>query len=155
MTIKPAWRSSKGRQFSFETIGDPTEGALLIAAIKGGIWREEATAKMKKIKEYPFNSVRKRMGIVCKDAGGKQQVYYKGATDVIIEQCTSFLNGKKNQPLTAEKRQEIVKKEELMAFRALRNIAVAWKELSGNNPLVKEPDSDLVFLGVLGMQDLP
>ncbi len=155
ITIKPAWRSSKGRQFSFETIGDPTEGALLIAAIKGGIWREEATAKMKKIKEYPFNSVRKRMGTVYKDAAGKQQIYYKGATDVIIEQCTSFLSGKRIHPLNAEKRREIIKKEELMASRALRNIAVAWKELLGNSALVKEPDVGLVFLGVLGMQDLP
>ncbi len=155
MTIKSAWRSSKGRQFSFETIGDPTEGALLIVAIKGGIWREEASAKMKKIKEYPFNSVRKRMGVVYKDDTGKQQVYYKGATDAIIEQCTSFLNDKRIQPLTAEKRQEIIKKEELMASRALRNIAVTWKELPRNNPLVREPGDGLVFLGVFGMQDLP
>ncbi len=155
LTIKPQWRRGGENKGNFDVKGDPTEAALLIAAAKGGIWKEEDSKKMSRIREYPFDSTRKRMGVVYEDNKGNQQVFYKGAPDVILDQCRSYYDGKNIKPLKEEKKQEFTEQINLMASRALRNIAVAWKEMKIDSNLEREPDRELIFLGIFGMQDPP
>ncbi|WP_460417882.1 cation-translocating P-type ATPase, partial [Planifilum fimeticola] len=75
--------------------GDPTEGALLVVGTKGGIRREEIDRRWKRVKEYPFDSERKRMSVLVEGPGGERMLLVKGAPDVLLDRCTHILrNGK-------------------------------------------------------------
>ena len=149
--IKPQWR----RPAPLEVKGDPTEGALLVAAARAGVFREAIEKDMEREQEYPFDSVRKNMGVIYRGTEGERSAYYKGAPDVILEKCSYYVGKEGLSPLTGEKRRFFFQKVDTMASRALRNIAVAWKDLPQGPSPGEEPDRDLVFLGVLGMQDPP
>ena len=81
--------------------GDPSEGALVVAAAKAGISKEELDAQEPRVAEVPFSSERKRMTTVH-SAEGKKTAYMKGAPEFVLERCSRiFLDGKV-QPLTRE-----------------------------------------------------
>ncbi|HHX77799.1 MAG TPA: HAD-IC family P-type ATPase, partial [Firmicutes bacterium] len=153
MPVRPLWRGSEEKIFHIK--GNPTEKALLLAAIRGGAWQDRDAAGMQRLKEFPFDSIKKRMTVICRDAAGKKHVYVKGAPDEIIKRCAYIFNGKTVIPLTAKGREPVNSSVEFMAAQGLRTIAVAWKELPESCPLTKEPDSGLVYLGVFGLQDPP
>ncbi|WP_339145760.1 MULTISPECIES: calcium-translocating P-type ATPase, SERCA-type [unclassified Sutcliffiella] len=137
--------------------GDPTEGALAVAAMKAGYTRESLLSEFQLVKEYPFDSERKMMSIVVKDKQGKLFVITKGAPDVITNVSESLLwDGKKE--LFSSKYENIVKDTvHTLASQALRNIAVAFKPISNfhESMLEKEIEKDLVFIGIQGMIDPP
>jgi P-type Ca2+ transporter type 2C len=152
--LKAMWREA-GRPEDLEIKGDPTEGALLVAAVKAGVWREDLEKEWTREQEYPFDSTRKRMGVIYGKEGEKRQAFYKGAPDIIIEQCSFYQDGEGVRPLTDVKRNYFYENIDRMASQALRNIAVACKEMPAGPLPEKEPDQGLVFLGVFGMQDPP
>ena len=80
--------------------GDPTEGALLVVGAKGGIHREEIERQWKRVKEYPFDSERKRMSVLVEGPGGERMLLSKGAPDVLLERCTHILRNGKVMPLS-------------------------------------------------------
>lgn len=148
------WRGKENS--TWEIKGDPTEGALLVAAMKGGIWGKGLEGAEKRIEEIPFDSQRKRMTVVCENKKGERRVYVKGAPDVVLDLCTHFYSHGKIIPLTDSLKREIIKNNSLMASQALRNIGVAFKELPPGKKLRKEmAEKDLVFAGLLGMMDPP
>ena len=125
-------------------IGDPTETAIVLAAHKNGMPKDETNTKFPRLAEIPFDSDRKLMTTV-NEFDGKNVVIVKGAFDMLAPRCIS---GDTN---TAEK---IV---ELMSKDALRVLAVAYKTIDSvpDVPTSDELESDLTFLGLVGMIDPP
>ena len=141
--------------------GDPTEGALIVAARKAGLEAEALDARFARIAEVPFSSERKLMSTIHSDAEMQERLLAltKGAPDVLLARCSQELVGEKTKPLTAERRAEIVKINEELAGEALRTLGVAFRSLPKDAFRREEVDEsieqDLVFLGLIGMIDPP
>jgi len=153
-------RSSAAGSREWRVLGDPTEGALLVAARKAGIDPQALVRRHPRVAEVPFDSDRKRMSVVVREGGGFA-VYVKGAPDVVLPRCRRALRDGKYEPLTPGERERLRLAAERMAAGALRVLALAYRplgegELSGEGP--PRPDrleADLIFLGLAGMMDPP
>ena len=136
--------------------GDPTEGALVVLAAKAGVVHDETKQKNARIKEFPFSSDRKRMTTIHRMDDGKIRAFVKGAPEVILDRCSSLLNGVDTVALGNTQREGILKANEEMANDALRVLAIAYKDLPDadgyGEDLVEEK---LVFIGLVGMMDPP
>ncbi|WP_407307531.1 calcium-transporting P-type ATPase, PMR1-type [Desulfosporosinus sp. SB140] len=134
--------------------GDPTEGAILVAAAKAGIWREVLERKQERIGELPFDSDRKRMSVVYQTKHGRR-AYVKGAPDKVLQLCRQELTSEGVVELSPARRQNIMRANDEMARHALRILAVAEKPLSDTEPLSDQVEQELTFVGLLGMIDPP
>jgi Ca2+-transporting ATPase len=136
--------------------GDPTEGALVVAAAKAGLWKDEIEREEPRINEIPFSSERKRMTTIHETHGKSKVAYMKGAPEIVLENCSEvYANGKVHK-LNDENRREILAVNEAMATQALRNLGFAYKELPESITSLKEEDEKgFVFLGIAGMIDPP
>jgi P-type Ca2+ transporter type 2C len=135
--------------------GDPTEGALIVAAAKASLSKQELDIQEPRIAEIPFSSERKRMTTIH-NAGNKKIACMKGAPEIVIEKCTQILLDGKVQKLTQEQRTELHKVIEAMALQALRNLGFAYKELPQNATSFDEKiEEGFIFLGITGMIDPP
>ena len=134
--------------------GEPTECALVNFACDAGLKKQELEARLPRVGEAPFDSGRKMMSTIHRAEKGFVQ-YTKGAPDVVIARCASYLENGKILPMTDEKRQELISANKNMADRALRVLAVArrdWEEKPAETtPEVLE--QNLTFLGLTGMID--
>ncbi len=151
-------RLPSGKTSSWKIQGDPTEGALLVAAAKGGFWREDLEQREKRIEEYPFDSERKRMTVVYENKQKQRRAYTKGAPDVILELCTHYFDNGRIRVLDDSLRKEIMKKNESLASQALRNLAFAYRELPADKGFTlaeKQVERELIFVGIMGMIDPP
>ena len=143
--------------------GDPTEGALLVAARKAGLSAEVLDQQWPRIGEVPFSSGRKLMSTIHRDTTQPDRgiVFSKGAPDILLARCTSELVGEAHRPLTAERRAGILAANDTLAGDALRTLAVAGRWLSADaaDAHATSPDDrverDLVFVGLIGMIDPP
>jgi P-type Ca2+ transporter type 2C len=140
--------------------GDPTEGALIVAARKAGLSADALGSRFERVGEVPFSSERKLMSTVHEDADKPERliVFTKGAPDVLVSRCSHELVGGEARTATKERRQEIRAASERLASEALRTLGVAFRSLPPD-ALDREVDDrveqDLVFLGVVGMIDPP
>ncbi|MBL7159397.1 cation-translocating P-type ATPase [Candidatus Microgenomates bacterium] len=137
-------------------VGDPTEGALVVAAAKAGFWREELQQDYPRLAEIPFDSKRKRMTTIHPDPKwGGYVAYVKGAPDIIIGLCQQVVEDGQMRPLTDEKRQRILEVNEALTSDALRVLGIAYRPLSEvpRNPTAEEIERDLTFVGLIGMID--
>jgi len=137
--------------------GDTTEGALLVAARKAGIGEEELS-RYPRVNEIPFTSERKRMTTVHRmPDSDKMLAAMKGAPEVVLERCRWIMKDGKRAKLTEEEKRKILEVNEKMASEALRNLAVAYKEVKGVPEKIDEVEfeKDFIFLGVEGMIDPP
>ena len=141
--------------------GDPTEGALIVAARKAGLEDETLDARFARIAEVPFSSERKLMTTVHTDTHVEERLLAltKGAPDILLARCTHELVGEDIRPLTAERRGRIARANEELAGEALRTLAVAFRSLPRDaftrEDLDEDIEQDLVFLGSIGMIDPP
>lgn len=141
--------------------GDPTEGALIVAARKAGLEDEALDARFVRIAEVPFSSERKLMSTVHTDAEKQERLLAltKGAPDILLARCTQEQVGEEIRPLTEERRAEILKTNEELAHEALRTLGVAFRSLPrdafNHEDLDEDIEQDLVFLGLIGMIDPP
>ncbi len=141
------------KESTWQITGDPTEGALLVMAAKGGIWRESVERKEKRIYEVPFDSDRKRMTVVVEDSRGRKIAYTKGAPDVTLKRCSHYLDDGEVKPLTSAMRSRISDQNALLAGQALRVLALAYRPVT---ELEEESlERDLIFVGLAGMIDPP
>ncbi|MBS7530325.1 calcium-translocating P-type ATPase, SERCA-type [Hazenella sp. IB182353] len=132
--------------------GDPTEGALLVAAAKAGLKQ-----KYQRMKEIPFDSTRKRMSVVVENNEGKRYVYCKGAPDILLSRCTHVSYKGKITPLTTNLKEQIMAENEQMAENALRNLGFAYRELESYEKMDRDTalERKLIFVGLAGMIDPP
>jgi Ca2+-transporting ATPase len=141
--------------------GDPTEGALIVAARKAGLEDDALTARFARLAEVPFSSERKLMSTIHSDAERKERVlaFTKGAPDILLSRCTKELVGEEVRLLDAGRRAEIAKANEDLAGEALRTLAVAFRSLPKDTfdaqDVGEDVEEDLVFLGLIGMMDPP
>jgi len=142
--------------------GDPTEGALIVAARKAGLTDDQLTARFARIGEVPFSSERKLMSTVHTDAEQPERllVFIKGAPDILLNRCQQEWLGDAARPLNEERRQAIRTLNEGLAGEALRTLGVAFRSLPRDglqqtNGASDELEHELVFLGLVGMSDPP
>jgi Ca2+-transporting ATPase len=136
----------------WEVIGDPTEGALAVAALKGGIGPAGGGEHL--LAEIPFDSERKMMSVVVRSAEGSDRMYAKGAPEVILARCVSGFRAPRTEPLTDSRRSEWMRAAAAMAGRGLRVLGLADRELAGDLA-GKADEAELVFAGLAGMMDPP
>lgn len=136
--------------------GDPTEGALIVAASKAGLHAHEIKLENPRIEEIPFSSERKRMTTVHQMEDGKGLAFMKGAPEVVIERCSHILEDGGIRKLSETERSQILKANEEMAQGALRVLGVAYRELPDGITYAEDAiENDMVFLGLTGMMDPP
>ena len=133
--------------------GDPTEGALIVAAAREGLDRNKLDEQWPRQGELPFDSSRKLMSTIHPRPEGGFRVFVKGAPDVLLERCAAGPQG----VLTPRQREGILRANEEMAGRALRVLGVASRDLAFLPPTVVPGtiESGLTFLGLFGMMDPP
>jgi P-type Ca2+ transporter type 2C len=136
--------------------GDPTEGALVVLAVKAGLHQEETRLECPRIEEFPFSSERKRMTTIHTMEDEKRVAFVKGAPEVLLERCSSLMNGGERRSLSDDERAKILRVNEEMAKDALRVLAVGYKELPQMDGYGEDfVEKDLAFLGLVGMMDPP
>jgi Ca2+-transporting ATPase len=133
-------------------VGDPTEAALLVVAAKAGLRREAIETEEPRLRTLPFDSERKRMSIVRR-RGSEAWAYVKGAPEEILERCARARGAGVDAPLAPATRASLRQACALLAADGLRVLAIAERRL----PRADEPEveTDLTFLGLVGLQDPP
>jgi Ca2+-transporting ATPase len=162
-----------GERSEYRMIGDPTEGAIIVAAAKAGQDFQDLEKSYPRVQEIPFDSARKRMTTIHRVLDPHDEdfspfhddeyadwyvVAVKGAPDVVLDLCTKYEQfNDVPADMNEVVRERILKANDKMALQALRVIAVAYKMVK-NLPDELSPEefeSDLTFVGLLGMIDPP
>jgi Ca2+-transporting ATPase len=131
--------------------GDPTEGALLVAAVKAGLDSDELNRREPRVSEIPFTSERRRMTTLHQTPAGVHVAYSKGAAEEIVAGCASQRVDGREVPLTAEARDRAQEVEHRMAAAGLRVIAVASKQ----GATADDAEREMTLLGLVAMMDPP
>ncbi len=144
-------------------LGDPTEGALIVLAGKGGVDHEPLSRKMPRKQEFPFSSERKRMSVICENnpeltaQNSPYLMFTKGSPELILERCNSYQVGQSQQVLSQQQRDQILEQNNQMAASGLRVLGFAYKPLD-TRPAEGSDETterELVWLGLVGMLDAP
>ena len=153
------------REGRWQLQGDPTEGALLVAAHKADLEPARLGERWPRIGEHPFSSERKLMSTIHRRAEEPtgRILFVKGAPDVLLRRCTHAQVGDAFVPLTDARRHALLEANDAMTGEALRTLGVAYRQLAhdagGRAPThAHAPDvmeRELVFLGIVGMIDPP
>ncbi len=163
----------------FRTVGDPTEGALVVAAARLGLLKVELERALPRVAEVPFTSERKRMTTIHQIREQRSQIsnqpliemlesshwdwgfpfvaFTKGAVDSLLEVSTQVWHGDQAKPLTDRWRERIATANDRLAEDGIRVLGVAFRPLespgfSGNWDTLEQ---DLIFIGMIGMIDPP
>jgi P-type Ca2+ transporter type 2C len=165
----------EGDDKSYRIVGDPTEGALLIAAAKANAYHVDLHQAYPRLDEVPFDSERKRMVTIhdirepnatdvspFKDdeLTGWDVVAVKGAPDLILDLCTYYQTvDDKKKEMNDAMRQRILDANDAMTHDALRVLGLAYRVVreapKAESVAVDELEKDLVFVGLVGMIDPP
>lgn len=142
----------------WKIVGDPTEGALLVAAARGGLDIDAVRAGFKRQQTVPFDSNRKMMSVVVSGNGDTvmgnsgQFVFVKGAPLEVLDCCRFTMHDAQVTPMTAEQRQKNIEANDRLAGTGHRVLALAYCEyLTDMDPL----EYGLTFIGFVGMIDPP
>ncbi|MFV9504604.1 MAG: cation-translocating P-type ATPase [Oscillochloridaceae bacterium umkhey_bin13] len=153
-------------------VGDPTEGALLVAAAQAGLRKDDLATALPRMAELPFDSDRKRMTTLHHWVAGQPEsalaaawsattpqhgtylALTKGAVDGMLDLTSHIWHHGQAIPLTEAQRQAVLAANEQMASNGMRVLGVAFRIVPVTTQLT-EVEQDLVFLGMLGMIDPP
>jgi len=138
---------------SWHIRGDPTEGALVVAAAKAGIWQDTLNNQYPRVDEIPFSSESKRMTTIHKSPQNRI-AYSKGAPEVILNICTHIYSNGKEKELRSEDMKHILEIAHQWADTALRVLGMAYKPLSDVSS-TSDAEHKMVFTGLAGMIDPP
>jgi P-type Ca2+ transporter type 2C len=158
----------------YTTVGDPTEGALVIAAARAGLWKDRLEKELPRVAEVPFDSERKRMTTVHqipdKEISGvleqnlewviqHNQASYisftKGAVDSLLDVSNQIWYEDRTEDLTEEWRRRIMDANNQMAANGMRVLGIAFRPRAntGQNNNQTDLEQDLIFIGMVGMID--
>ena len=142
---------------TWRVVGDPTEGALIVAAAKLSISQEEIRRQYPRVGELSFTSERKLMTTVHTTPYGRKIACVKGAPEVVLEKSKYLQKEEAQLELTDRLKGEILQANERMAAKALRVLAIAYKEMPEEVQKFDEESTErnLTFLGLVGMIDPP
>ena len=163
-----------GARQTFRMVGDPTEGAMIVAAVKAGASKMDLNLAYPRLQEVPFDSARKRMITIhalkdprpedispFDDLEKKPRGYVvlvKGAPDLVLENCTRYQQMDDYAiPLDDDRRMRVLTANDRMTQDALRVLGVAYR-VASEKPVETDPDlleRDLTFVGLIGMIDPP
>ena len=141
--------------------GDPSEGALLVAARKAGLDAETLGKRFERVGELPFSSERKLMSTIHKDANEQERVlvFTKGAPEVLVMRCSQEMVGEETRALSDKRRTKILRTAEDLASQEIRTLRVAARRLPANALQDEAMDAHLehvlIFLGLIGLIDPP
>jgi len=154
-----------GESNRWTILGDPTEAALKVVAIKAGLDMNRIAAQCPRVRALPFESHRKRMTTIHQlpgPEGLEQLAYVKGAPREVLELCARRWQEGQEIPLDEEERNRILEANDRFARQGLRVLAVAMRRLPfdrATHPMLAyTPDvveRDLTFLGLIAMMDPP
>ncbi len=136
--------------------GNPTEGALVVAAAKVGLSKDRLRERnVQTLETFPFDSTRKMMSLHVKTPGGEMFLVAKGAPDVILNRAKGvWMNGEVH-PLTDTMRAEVEAVVDDFGSRALRTLAVAYRQTDDGSFDPENPEQDIVLIGIHGIMDPP
>jgi Ca2+-transporting ATPase len=146
----------------YRMVGDPTEGAMVVAAAKASLWRREVETRLPRVAEVPFDSDRKRMstihhiqGQVPVQDGTEYIAFVKGAPDVMMGLCDTILEEGENVDLTPGRRQHIENIIRDLGQAGLRVLAVAYRHLEQvpEQPTAEEIERNMNLIGLVAMTD--
>jgi Ca2+-transporting ATPase len=137
----------------FKVVGDPTEGALLTLAEKGQLGKASLGPANSFVTELPFDSDRKRMTVITRDARGREIAHVKGSVDVLLPRCVKLSTNEGTRDLTDADRQAILGEADRMSEEALRVLALCKRVRRNRDD--DDPERELTFLGLVGMMDPP
>jgi Ca2+-transporting ATPase len=136
-------------------IGDPTEGALLVLAEKGGIRTDSIEAEMPRIGTIPFTSERRLMTVIRRTPDGLVG-FVKGAPEAILERCTHLRDSRGTREMTPGDRARMVEASGVLAAEAMRVIGCARSKVRDETPDgYAGAENNLEFLGLVAMIDPP
>ncbi|MEO1208337.1 MAG: cation-translocating P-type ATPase [Cyanobacteria bacterium J06638_20] len=154
-------------------LGDPTEGALIVAAAKTHIDRHMLTSELERVQEFSFSSERKRMSVIVDTSASKKAeaiavlptrdqltpylLLCKGSPELVLERCDRLLLGNHPHPLNDDQRQQILDQNNQLASKGLRVLGFAYKPLETLPDATDEEQSEqgMVWLGLVDMLDAP
>ena len=141
---------------NWTSLGDQTEAALKVAAMKAGIAESSLQQIIPRIHELPFDARRKRMTTIHRDTS-QELAFVKGAPREVLQLCTHFLVNGESVPLTNELKVEILSVNDEYARGALRVLALARRELPPRSGAytTENVERDLTFMGLMAMMDPP
>jgi Ca2+-transporting ATPase len=147
----------QNNQGDWVILGDPTEGALLTLAAKGGLYKENLEPQMPRLGEFPFSSERKRMSVIVEESEDHYGMFVKGSPELILERCTQVQQGAIAADITLEERSQIVSQNDHLAAQGLRVLGFAYRPLHSVPTAAEEnkTEQELVWLGLVGMLDAP
>jgi Ca2+-transporting ATPase len=137
----------------WQVIGDPTEGALVVAARKAAVHAHDRDDRV--LHEIPFDSERKAMSVLVRGPDESATMHTKGAPEVILAKCDREWRHGRIEPLDTDRRAEILRTAGDMAARALRVLALADRHHPDPGHEAARREEDLVFVGLVGMIDPP
>ncbi|HHU91315.1 MAG TPA: cation-translocating P-type ATPase [Clostridiaceae bacterium] len=135
--------------------GDPTEVALVRAAIDSGMDKNVMDSCYRRVKEIPFDSDRKLMSVVCRTNKGDLFLFAKGAPEVVLEKCNKILVGEYEREMTFNERENVMKECRKMTAMALRVIGFAYRTVEKSQLWSDKLEEKMVFIGLAGMTDPP
>ncbi len=139
---------------AWRVLGDPTEGALLALAEKGGRHPETARSSSVFVTEVPFDSSRKRMTVVARDRRGRELAHTKGSIDALLPLCEHAAVDDGTVPMTDELRRTITAAAQGLGRKALRVLAICQREAPADHA-ADSVERELTFLGLVAMMDPP
>ena len=147
---RPQWTS----------LGDQTEAALRVVALKGGMEEQDLNARFPRVHELPFDARRKRMSTIHREVmnpNNGQVVFVKGAPREVLQLCTHIMLHGERCPLDQDEREEILAANDDYARNALRVLALARRDLPARQGsyTVERVERELTFLGLMAMMDPP
>lgn len=135
--------------------GDPTEVALMRAALDAGLDRESVFSAYRRVREIPFDSDRKMMSVICRSRSGELFLFAKGAPEVVMDRCSKIMIADRERDITDEDLKNLRDECSIMTSRALRVIAFAYRTVQPSQLWRDDLESGLVFIGLAGMTDPP